>query len=56
MQAKREGGGIEVICGSMFSGKTEELLRRVKRAEIARQKVQVVKHSLDYRCETSRVV
>jgi len=55
MQAKREGGGIEVICGSMFSGKTEELLRRVKRAEIARQKVQVFKHSLDYRFETTRV-
>ncbi len=55
MQGKREGGWIEVICGSMFSGKTEELLRRVKRAEIARQKVQVFKHSLDARFETMRV-
>jgi thymidine kinase len=55
MQGKREGGWIEVICGSMFSGKTEELLRRVKRAEIARQKVQVFKHSLDTRFEVTRV-
>src|SRR6266496_1724353 len=37
------GGWIEVICGSMFSGKTEELIRRVKRAQIARQNVQVFK-------------
>lgn len=42
-------GSIEVICGSMFSGKSEELIRRVKRASIARQKVQVFKHSLDDR-------
>lgn len=42
-------GWIEVICGSMFSGKTEEMIRRVRRAEIARQKVQVFKHSLDAR-------
>ena len=55
MQPKREGGGIEVVCGSMFSGKTEELLRRIKRAEIARQKVQVFKHSLDDRFELARV-
>ncbi len=55
MQGRREGGTIEVICGSMFSGKTEELLRRVKRAEIARQKVQVFKQSLDDRFETMRV-
>jgi thymidine kinase len=39
-------GRIEVICGSMFSGKSEELIRRVRRAEIARQKVQVFKPSL----------
>ena len=37
------GGWIELICGSMFSGKTEELIRRVRRAEIAKQKVQVFK-------------
>jgi len=46
---KPSGGWIEVICGSMFSGKTEELIRRVRRAQIARQKVQVFKHSLDAR-------
>lgn len=55
MKDKREGGWIEVVCGSMFSGKTEELLRRIKRAEIARQKVQVFKHSLDDRFEIARV-
>jgi thymidine kinase len=43
------GGWIEVVCGSMFSGKTEELIRRVKRAVIARQKVQVFKPSVDTR-------
>ena len=43
------GGGIEVICGSMFSGKTEELIRRVKRAQIARKKVQLFKPALDTR-------
>lgn len=42
-------GWIEVICGSMFSGKSEELIRRVRRAEIARQKVQVFKPSIDDR-------
>jgi thymidine kinase len=47
MQGHR--GSIEVICGSMFSGKSEELIRRVRRAEIARQKVQVFKPSLDNR-------
>lgn len=49
MYGKPSGGWIEVICGSMFSGKTEELIRRVRRAQIARQKVQVFKHSLDAR-------
>lgn len=42
-------GRIEVICGSMFSGKSEELIRRVRRAEIARQKIQVFKPSIDNR-------
>ena len=42
-------GWIEVICGGMFSGKSEELIRRVKRAEIARQRVQVFYHALDTR-------
>lgn len=44
-----QAGRIEVICGSMFSGKSEELIRRVRRAEIAKQKVQVFKPSLDNR-------
>jgi len=43
------GGWIEVVCGSMFSGKTEELIRRVRRAKIARLKVQVFKPEIDTR-------
>jgi thymidine kinase len=50
-----DGGWIEVICGSMFSGKTEELIRRVKRAQIARQKVQVFKPSIDVRYHPVKV-
>jgi len=50
-----DGGWVEVICGSMFSGKTEELIRRVKRAEIARQKVQVFKPAIDVRYEVDKV-
>ncbi|MBR4070074.1 MAG: thymidine kinase, partial [Bacteroidaceae bacterium] len=42
-------GCIEVICGSMFSGKTEELIRRLKRAKIARQKVEIFKPAVDKR-------
>ncbi len=42
-------GHIELICGSMFSGKTEELIRRLRRAEIAKQRVQVFSHKLDTR-------
>ncbi len=48
-------GRLEVICGSMFSGKTEELIRRVHRAQIARQKVQVFKPSLDDRYTLEQV-
>jgi thymidine kinase len=48
-------GSIEVICGSMFSGKTEELIRRVRRAQIARQKVQVFKPHIDIRYSPKRV-
>lgn len=48
-------GQIEVICGSMFSGKTEELIRRVRRASIAKQKVQVFKPDLDTRYSIQRV-
>jgi thymidine kinase len=46
---KHHRGRVEVICGSMFSGKSEELIRRVRRAEIAKQQVQVFKPSLDHR-------
>ena len=46
---KHDSGRIEVICGSMFCGKTEELIRRVRRAIIARQKVKVFKPSIDDR-------
>ena len=49
MDPNERAGQVELICGSMFSGKTEELIRRVRRAEIARQKVQVFKPSLDDR-------
>ena len=45
----RESGWIELICGSMFSGKTEELIRRVRRAKIAKQRVQVFKPIIDTR-------
>ena len=49
-------GHVEVICGSMFSGKTEELIRRLRRASIARQKVQVFKPVLDNRYAEEKVV
>ena len=45
----KQFGWIEVICGSMFSGKTEELIRRLKRAKIANQKIQIFKPSIDSR-------
>lgn len=48
-------GWIEVICGSMFSGKTEELIRRLKRAQIAKQKIQIFKPLLDTRYEVDQV-
>lgn len=49
-------GWIEVICGSMFSGKTEELIRRVKRAMIAKQKVMIFKPATDNRYHAENVV
>lgn len=52
---KHHTGQIEVICGSMFSGKTEELIRRVRRASIARQKIQVFKPDIDDRFAIKRV-
>lgn len=53
---QRHTGWIEVICGSMFSGKTEELIRRVRRAQIARQKVELFKPSIDKRYSESEIV
>jgi thymidine kinase len=55
MYHRYDGGWIELICGSMFSGKTEELIRRLVRAEIARQKVQVFKPALDIRYKVNKV-
>ncbi len=49
-------GRIEVVCGSMFSGKTEELIRRLKRAKFARQKVEIFKPSIDTRYSDNDVV
>ena len=49
-------GWIEVICGSMFSGKTEELIRRMRRAEFARQRVEIFKPSIDVRYSDEDVV
>lgn len=48
-------GRVEVICGGMFAGKTEELIRRVRRAQIAKQKVQVFKPALDDRYTVEKV-
>ena len=52
----RRHGWIEVICGSMFSGKTEELIRRLKRAEFANQKILLVKPIIDDRYHKEKVV
>ncbi|MBI5927901.1 MAG: thymidine kinase [Chloroflexi bacterium] len=52
---KHHAGRVEVVCGSMFSGKTEELIRRVRRAQIARQKAQVFKPEIDVRYHQTRV-
>lgn len=51
-----KNGWIEVICGSMFSGKTEELIRRLRRAIIARQKVEIFKPTIDKRYDINKVV
>lgn len=53
---KEQFGWIEVICGSMFSGKTEELIRRLKRAQFARQKVEIFKPTVDVRYNEEMVV
>ncbi|HES58993.1 MAG TPA: thymidine kinase [Caldithrix sp.] len=53
---RQHTGWIEVICGSMFSGKTEELIRRLRRAVIARQKVEIFKPSIDKRYSEAEIV
>ena len=53
---KEQFGWIEVICGSMFSGKTEELIRRLKRAQFAKQKVEIFKPMVDVRYHEDMVV
>jgi thymidine kinase len=53
---KEQFGWIEVISGSMFSGKTEELIRRLKRAKFARQRVEIFKPNVDVRYDDSKVV
>ncbi len=52
----QKGGWIEVIAGGMFSGKSEELIRRVRRAEIARQRVQIFKPLIDNRFDVKRII
>ncbi len=54
--ANRKAGWIEVICGSMFSGKTEELIRRMRRAQIANQQVVIFKPGLDQRYSAFEIV
>ena len=54
--AKGSLGWIEVVCGPMFSGKSEELIRRLRRAEIARQRVQIFKPQIDQRYGDSHIV
>lgn len=53
---RKKTGSLEVIAGSMFSGKTEELIRRLKRAKIAQQKVEIFKPAIDVRYSISEVV
>ena len=53
---KEKFGWIEVVCGSMFSGKTEELIRRLKRAQFAKQRVEIFKPSIDTRYDDEMVV
>ncbi len=55
MYHRYDGGWIEIVCGSMFSGKTEELIRRLVRAEIAKQTIQVFKPKLDNRYQSDKV-
>ncbi|GIV26351.1 MAG: thymidine kinase [Bacteroidia bacterium] len=58
LEVKHENkrGWIEVICGSMFSGKTEELIRRLKRAEFAKQRIKIFKPQIDTRYDALKIV
>lgn len=56
LESAKKPGAIEVICGSMFSGKTEELIRRLKRAKFAKQKVEIYKPCIDVRYSEDEVV
>lgn len=56
LNSHKKVGSIEVIAGSMFSGKTEELIRRLKRAKIAKQKVEIYKPAVDVRYSEDEVV
>lgn len=56
LRSMRTSGWIEIVCGSMFSGKTEELIRRLKRAKIARQSVEIFKPGVDTRFSDDEVV
>lgn len=56
LESAKKSGWVEVICGSMFSGKTEELIRRMKRAVFANQKVEIFKPVIDIRYSINEVV
>jgi thymidine kinase len=56
MIGKHSTGSLEVICGSMFSGKTEELIRRLRRAQIAKQRVAIFKPAIDSRYANDHIV
>lgn len=56
IQETKRRGRIEVICGSMFSGKTEELIRRLKRASFAKQRVEIFKPAIDTRYSNDEVI
>jgi thymidine kinase len=56
IKSEPKSGWIEVICGSMFSGKTEELIRRLRRAHFAKQKVEIFKPAIDTRYHEEQVV
>ena len=56
LESPKQSGWLEVICGSMFSGKTEELIRRLKRANFAHQRVQIFKPGIDVRYSVNDVV